>query len=395
MLHYIKTTQSLSNAKFAIPVDYDSERCKKVEDVNGLEWRTDLLLDYPKTLSNLPKTRLKEEHKHNFNRNPLNAFLAFLPISFWENHRKETNKYALLYMKAKNTLKSFKIHGYKFREVTIQELMIFYGILIQMTTRPMPGRPYTDCWKFKKEWFPSCNKMGVRRFKVIRTILHWNDNEVPNLMRDSAYKIRPILDVLDKSLGMYVIPGNSLALDETTCSITSTHAKGLIHFDPSKPKGKHHCLFYSVCENDYGNVVKINIAHKKYIISDPSEEKNENTNGSQKEKPISKNMSKYKSNTEMNEEISVSSSSMDSTETSGKKNFIEKRQYLDSEVDVNMSRVPELLSDFWHTGRVVNMDRAYTSPRVFIKLLNHGLFARGTVKLDSQYLPSFIRFKKK
>ena len=40
------------------------------------------------------------------------------------------------------------------------------------------------------------------------------------------------------------------------------------------------------------------------------------------------------------------------------------------------------------------MDNLYSSPEVFIKLLGMGIYARGTVRTNRKYLPSFIQFEK-
>ena len=60
-----------------------------------------------------------------------------------------------------------------------------------------------------------------------------------------------------------------------------------------------------------------------------------------------------------------------------------------------MRLVPHMCRSLFGSGKVVNMDRAYTAPRVFVKLMRQQVYARGTVKLDSQYLPSFLEFKKR
>ena len=46
------------------------------------------------------------------------------------------------------------------------------------------------------------------------------------------------------------------------------------------------------------------------------------------------------------------------------------------------------------TGVVVNMDNLYSSPEVFIRLKEMGIYARGTFRKNRKYLPSFIQFKK-
>jgi hypothetical protein len=57
---------------------------------------------------------------------------------------------------------------------------------------------------------------------------------------DTLYKVRPLLNVLKHSVGMYLIPGNDLAVDESSVACQSKYLRELIFFNSSKPTCKYH-----------------------------------------------------------------------------------------------------------------------------------------------------------
>jgi hypothetical protein len=54
--------------------------------------------------------------------------------------------------------------------------------------------------------------------------------------------------------------------------------------------------------------------------------------------------------------------------------------------------VTSLCKCLTNTGIVVNMDNLYSSPELFIKLREMGIYARGTFRKNRKYLPKFIQF---
>ena len=45
-------------------------------------------------------------------------------------------------------------------DISINEMMVFFGILIKMTLRPMPGQPYENAWK-DGGWHPYTPRMAL------------------------------------------------------------------------------------------------------------------------------------------------------------------------------------------------------------------------------------------
>ena len=76
---------------------------------------------------------------------------------------------------------------------------------------------------------------------------------------DALYKIRPLLNVLKKTLGEYLIPGSDLAIDETSVACRSKYGRQLIFYNNTKPSGKYHFRFYALCDSDTYNCLRIAI----------------------------------------------------------------------------------------------------------------------------------------
>ena len=91
------------------------------------------------------------------------------------------------------------------------------------------------------------------------------------------------------------------------------------HVVSSRARGKFHLKFYTLCENSYGTALVVRICHRKYNYkSKPtSEEKNEG-------------------------------------------NKIEKEE-VKALPGMNMRLIPDMCKNYSGTGRVVNMERSYTS----------------------------------
>ena len=59
----------------------------------------------------------------------LESLLAFLPLKFWVYHMEECNRYVYEYMSNREQ-KSKKFVGANWKPIVIDELMIFYAILL-------------------------------------------------------------------------------------------------------------------------------------------------------------------------------------------------------------------------------------------------------------------------
>ena len=124
-----------------------------------------------------------------------------------------------------------------------------------MTLQPMPGRRYTKAWD-EPDIHPYTRNMKKSRFIQIWSFLHMVNNENPNSKKDSLYKVRPLLNVLKKTLGALIDIGSECSLDESSVACRSAYGQHFIYYNPSEPTGKHHFRFYLLCETDYYNCVR-------------------------------------------------------------------------------------------------------------------------------------------
>jgi len=319
------------------------------EQQDGLMWATNTSCS-PSfgTYDETKRSSIKPELKSKFV-NPLSSFLAFLPLEFWKLFVFETNRYA-----ARRQSEATSINGGPrvnwASPLTLNEMFTFMGILIQMTMRPTPGQTYTCCWQ-DKNWHPYTERMPLRRFQAIRGMLHMSENGLPeNSSNDALYKVRPLLNVLKKTLGHYLVPGSDLALDETSVACRSKYGRNLIFYNSTKPGGKYHFRFYALCDSDTYSCLRI-VIHTRNA-SDKADGYNSGTTEVVPE--------------EQDERI--------------------------NEFGKTTQLVMDIARPFYHTGRVINMDRYYTSPEVFLQLRKEGLFARGTCMTNRRMFPQVVTF---
>ena len=406
----------------------------ELENNQGLIWEKNALLNRPSGIRLARPSHLRDGCHKKF-RSEIESVLAFLPMGFWLYHLKQTNNYlkGSLEEKSSGTDSSSSI----FREISIDELMIFYAIIIQMAMKPHPGSPYTVCWRNDyKVWYTACNHMSRNRFQEIRGALHWCDNRFKNLCvnrqtkkQDTLYKIRPLLSIIEKNLGRYLEPCTELSLDETCVAIRSQWARAVTFYNPKKPKGKHHLKFYTLCENSHWCALQIKLCHrfKKDNFEVKESNHDSNTKGD-KEKSTTDIFSQNSFNenevigSDVEDADNYDDTSDDESITALENKFEEDffnevDEIMDEEIpnssvdDIVKSKkeetqcekvtqktvqtVTNLCKKYRGSGRVINMDNLYSSPLVFIKLKEMSLYARGTVRLNRKYLPRFIKYLRK
>ena len=262
--HHVNAIENITNNlnKFRLkftndismtPLSDDHNVEGKSERINGLKWEMNGTLNAPPGLSYRQKTKMKfidgSKCGENLFRTELESLLAFLPLKFWVFHLNECNKYVDQFLMT-NGNGNKKYAGSNWKPITINELMTFYAILFQMVCRPFPGKRYEECWDHIDGWFTNCKHMTKTRFKQIRASLHWCDNPHSTSRIDTLYKIRPMISILEMTIGQYLHVGRETALDETTIGLYHAYAKALTFDNPNKPRGKHHCKLFVLCEND-------------------------------------------------------------------------------------------------------------------------------------------------
>ena len=404
-----------------------------LESNRGLIWRKNEEIDAPSGIRPDRRTRLNGDFNDKF-RTEIESFLAFLPMSFWLHHLRETNKYMQMTFATHDKTKEENRNSNQYKDISLDELMIFYAIIIQMAVKPNPGEKYTQCWtKKNKVWWTACNNMSKTRFQEIRASLHWCDNGLRDHFvdretrkKDTLYKIRPLLSIIEANLGKYLDPCTELSLDETCVAIRSQWARAMTFYNPSKPKGKHHLKFYTVCENSHWCALEIKMCHRFKKDETNAEELDEN-------KALKNNLSNDCTSAgnlfddidvigsdveeeddydDTSDDFSIGSleeqdsyDTFDATMEITDENIPHpnkdnsKQKELESQCETvaqkTVQTVTSLCKNYAGSGRVINMDNLYSSPLVFIKLKEMSLYARGTVRLNRKYLPKFIKYMRK
>ena len=350
-----------------LPSLMDNEVSESGDDdqvgAEGIFWKFNGKQNPPVNVSKGIKTQLKENTKTRFV-TPLSSFLAFVPIEFWKLYVFRTNCQGKKhYIQRRDAaMNSFGVYrGKVWKNASLQEFMVFFGILIHMTTRPTPGQRYTDCWD-NSGWHPYTCRMDRARFVEIRSALYMAEQKPKgHKSNDALFKLRPLTNVLKKTLGSYVVPGSELALDEASIASRTKYGRALICFNPSKPGGKYHFKLYVVTDTDCFVCLRFRI-HMK--------------NGSDVGDGLAARLEM-----EENPAASLRAADMDAADEHG-----------DKSQGILVELVCDMLKPWYNTGKVVNMDNYYTSPKAFIELRRNGIFARGTCRGDRSLFPACIQF---
>jgi hypothetical protein len=133
-------------------------------------------------------------------------------------------------------------------DTTFQEILQFYGILMMGVMFPLHDTTWTACWSYGSPMFQWTNNITLRQFKQIRSVLHFNSDATEVKGVDALHKTRPLLNIINKTLGVFIIPGSEFSLDEASCASWSNYEREFICFNPAKNCGKFHFRFYLLCD---------------------------------------------------------------------------------------------------------------------------------------------------
>jgi hypothetical protein len=222
----------------------NSDSTEAIPTFDGLLWEHGVeIIEEPLDMMEPTPATIPDQHKHLF-ATPVDAMFAVLPYTFWESMTFEVNRYAGQCLD-KNPKKL--IVGYKWTPVTVQEMLVFFAILILFMMYPQTGRRMRDAWSDpdRNPWMTHMSKAHILQ---ICSTLHFNDNsDSEGTANDSLYKIRPLLNIVTKTIGRYAMHGSQVSFDEATIACYSRFARHLLSFNPMKPTGKFHFKIYMLC----------------------------------------------------------------------------------------------------------------------------------------------------
>ena len=330
----------------------------------------------------LPKreSRVKRDKLDSF-LSPMQSLLAFLPVRMFQAIAAFSNQYAHQVMKesGRNMISGAKWSN----DITLQEIMIFFGILIHMTMRPTPGQTYTYCWD-DRDWHPYTMHMPLRRFQQIRAVIHFNEIDKPEDSNDALFKIRPLLNALKLTCAQYLDLGSDLALDEASVSTRSKYGMEVIFFNPKKPTGKFHFRFYLICCASCYAIVRIRMCTKN--LSDVAD--------GYEESPAAgpKTTGESSDEEDKEEEKDDESDNNESANEGGGEDVSKTEKQKDAGKIDNI--VVDMCRPYYGSGRVVNMDNLYTGPVVAAFLAKKDVYIRGTVRTNRAGFPKAVIIQK-
>eukprot|EP00978_Attheya_sp_CCMP212_P001189 scaffold2466_cov40-Attheya_sp.AAC.2 len=232
-------------------------------------------------------------------------------------------------------------------------------------------------WK-TQSLYPFTTSMSITRFRQIRSIIHLNDNDCQHTSKkDSLVRIRPLLNVLKRTLGSCLDIGDELSVDEASVASKSKYGRVFIMYNPMKPGGDNYNLvrFTMHTRTNADLADGFNTALDDNISDDEYDAPPDSLG---------------------NEEDAVSDDDVDDVTPLQQKP--KKLNTEDAESDADVEDGPTVKKQKKKkksTWRTVNMDRFYGGPKAAMALLDKGLLCRGTFKTNRKLTPHSVRFSKK
>ena len=161
-------------------------------------------------------------------RSPFEYFQDMFPTFFLEDIAYQTN----LYAKQKNVNSTFQID--------LHELMVFIGIVLYMGVCILPS--IEDYWATYTRVVQVADAMSSKRFRLIRSLLHFNNNDNLPGTTDRFFKVRPLFAAVTKQF-MKVKETPTQSIDEVMVSYKGTRAGTLRQYIQTKPDKWGYKLF--------------------------------------------------------------------------------------------------------------------------------------------------------
>ena len=150
----------------------------------------------------------------------MQAFFQFFDESLMKKIHYETN------------LKSVQMG--KPASISIEEIQVFLGINIMMGYHRLPSLRHYWCLSDDLGVPPIMRAMSRTRFETILRFLHLNDNaKMETTIRDKLYKVRPLVEHLNKLFSQLRKPQEFLSIDESM--ILFKGRSSLKQYNPMKP----------------------------------------------------------------------------------------------------------------------------------------------------------------
>ena len=173
----------------------------------------------------------QEEYQHPMPQEvlqPYQYFQKFFTLELLDMIVYQTN----LYARQRNVTTGFSIDA--------NEMLVFIGCLIYMGIVTCPS--IEDYWSYGTRVPQVAGALSSKRFRLIRSMVHFNDNDHANASTDRFYKIRPVMSKLTKQFRK-VRETPTQSVDEVMVSYKGTRAGNLRQYIQSKPDKWGYKLF--------------------------------------------------------------------------------------------------------------------------------------------------------
>jgi hypothetical protein len=158
---------------------------------------------------------------------------------------RETNKYAQQCFG--NPSYKRKLYD-KWIDTTPDEVKVCFALCILMSQVRKPKIKWYWSKRAVLETSIYSKTMPFRRFFLISRFLHFSDNE--SVIRDDRiYKIRPVVEYLNRKFLSLYIPSENISLDESIMKFRGRLA--YVQFNPSK-RARFGIKYYKLCESSSG-----------------------------------------------------------------------------------------------------------------------------------------------
>ena len=360
----------------------------------GFRWTSEGSLKPPATISQRGKSRVKPDRRGCFE-NPLSSFFSFVPLKMFRGICMYSNAYAHAVMR--RTGKQ-EISGARWAsDITLTEMMKFFGLLFHMVLRPTPGTSYPHCWT-DPGWHPYTAHMALRRFQQIRSVLHFNYGmDESSNVNDALYKVRPLLNCIKLTFPRYLEFGDNFALDEASVASRSRYGNDVIFFNPTKPGGKYHFRFYLLCCSSSYACIRLRMHTKNNsdfgdgYFETPTESAPATSSATLPSRSASlaaTSATRIDGGCQSDKETSSDESAV----LASKKPAALVSTTVPTIPKKTVSLVLDICKPLYDTGATVNMDNYYTSPEVAVALQKKGVFMRGTCRANRVGFPAAVKF---
>ena len=209
---------------------------------------------------------------------PIDLFFYFMPKDMWRMIARETNRYekqtrnerirlakVRLLQKfprdvAKHKLAEQKQQILSFQEVLPHEILVMMGLLIARSLCPMKMGLEHHWGSMQKGAVPSgtwSRYMTRQRFRNVSRFLHFSDNNHPMAKRDRAWKIRPVVEILQRTFMKGMTMGKWVAFDEMV--IPSKSSRNAIRIYLKNKPHKFGTKLFAVCCGETSYCARIEV----------------------------------------------------------------------------------------------------------------------------------------